>query len=48
MISYTDDVRNGEVLQRVINEEGNILEKIKRKLPGLVIPCVELASKTQY
>jgi hypothetical protein len=42
-ISWTDRVRNEEVLHRV-NEERNILHTIKEeRLTGLVISCVETA-----
>jgi len=42
-ISWTDHVRNEEVLFRV-NEQRNILNEIsKRKATGLVIFCVETA-----
>jgi hypothetical protein len=42
-ISWTDGVRNEEVLHRV-KEERNILHTIKRKrLTGLVTSCAETA-----
>jgi hypothetical protein len=41
-ISWTDRVRNEEVLHRV-KEEINILHTIQRRLTGLVTSCVETA-----
>jgi hypothetical protein len=41
-ISWTDRVRNEEVLQRV-KEERNIVHTVKRRLTGLVTSCVETA-----
>jgi hypothetical protein len=41
-ISWTDHVRNEEVLHRA-KEERNILQEIKRRLTGLVIACVGTA-----
>ena len=48
-ISWTDDVRNEEVLLRV-NEQRNILhEIIKRKAKWIGhILCIKLPSKTSY
>jgi hypothetical protein len=42
MISWTDRVRNEEVLHRV-KEDRNILQTIKRKLTGLVTSCIGTA-----
>jgi hypothetical protein len=41
-ISWTDRVRNEEVLHRV-KEERNILQAIKRRLTGLVTSCLGTA-----
>jgi hypothetical protein len=41
-ISWTDRVRNEEVLHRV-KEERNIVHTVKRRLTGLVTSCVETA-----
>jgi len=47
-ISWTDRVKNEEVLQRAKNEWNIVQTKIKGRLTGLVTSCLVMSSKTRY
>jgi hypothetical protein len=47
-ISWTDSVRNEEVLHRVKEEERNILRAIKRWKANWIGHLLELPSETRY